>query len=202
VDARVAVLASGGGTNLQALLDDPVVGPAVALVISDRQEAKALDRARSAGIRAVHLDPVDHPTREAHDAELVSLVAAQGIDIVCLAGYMRILGPAVVRRHWGRLLNVHPSLLPAFPGAHAVEDALAWGVKLTGCTVHLVDEEVDHGPIVAQEAVPVLDDDDPATLHARIQEVEHRLYPQAVRAVGERRVQLEGRRVRLEETAR
>ena len=202
VDARVAVLASGGGTNLQALLDDPVVGPALALVISDRKEAKALDRARSAGIRAVHVDPVAHPTPRAHDAELVSVLASEGIDIVCLAGYMRILGPVVVRRHWGRVLNVHPSLLPAFPGAHAIEDALAWGVKLTGCTVHLVDEEVDHGPIVAQEAVPVLDGDDPTTLHARIREVEHRLYPQAVRALGERRVQVEGRRVRLEETAR
>jgi phosphoribosylglycinamide formyltransferase 1 len=202
VDARVAVLASGGGTNLQALLDDPAVGPSVALVISDREEAKALDRARSAGVRPVHLDPAAHPSRRAHDAELASLLGAERIDIVCLAGYMRILGPEVVRPYWGRVLNVHPSLLPAFPGAHAVEDALAWGVKLTGCTVHLVDEEVDHGPIVAQEAVPVLDDDDPATLHARIQEAEHRLYPEAVRALGNRRVHVEGRRVRLEETAR
>jgi phosphoribosylglycinamide formyltransferase 1 len=202
VDARVAVLASGGGTNLQALLDDPVVGPAVALVISDRGEAKALDRARSAGVRAIRLDPAAHHTRRDHDMELVSLLGAERIDIVCLAGYMRILGPEVVRPYWGRILNVHPSLLPAFPGAHAVEDALTWGVKVTGCTVHLVDEEVDHGPIVAQEAVPVLDDDDPATLHARIQEVEHRLYPEAVRALGERRAHVEGRRVRLEETAR
>jgi phosphoribosylglycinamide formyltransferase-1 len=112
---------------------------------------------------------------------------------------MRILSPAAVRPYWGRMLNVHPSLLPAFPGAHAVREALAWGVKLTGCTVHLVDEEVDHGPIVAQEAVPVLEGDDEAILHARIQEAERHLYPAAVRAMLEGRVRVEGRRVLVEE---
>jgi phosphoribosylglycinamide formyltransferase-1 len=122
--------------------------------------------------------------------------------VVCLAGYMRILGPEVVRAFWGRMLNVHPSLLPAFPGAHAVRDALAWGVRVTGCTVHLVDEEVDHGPIVAQEAVPVLDGDDEEALHARIQEAEHRLYPAVVRAMLEGRVRVDGRRVRVEEPVR
>jgi phosphoribosylglycinamide formyltransferase-1 len=199
VDARVAVLASGSGTNLQALLDDPVVGPAVALVISDRAEAKALARARSAGVRAGHLDPRAHPSREAHDAVLLELLRGEAIDAVCLAGYMRILTPAVVRAYWGRMVNVHPSLLPAFPGGHAVRDALAWGVRVTGCTVHLVDERVDHGPIVAQEAVRVLEDDDEETLHARIREVEHRLYPLAVRALLEGRVRVDGRRVRMEE---
>jgi phosphoribosylglycinamide formyltransferase-1 len=202
VDARVAVLASGAGTNLQALLDDPVVGPAVALVVSDREEAKALDRARDAGLGAVHLDPTAHPSPEAHDAALARLLAEERISLVCLAGYMRILGPAVVRPFWGRMVNVHPSLLPAFPGAHAVRDALAWGVKVTGCTVHLVDEEVDHGPIVAQEAVPVLADDDRDTLHTRIQEAEHRLYPATVRAFLEGRVRVEGRRVRIEDRVR
>jgi phosphoribosylglycinamide formyltransferase-1 len=108
---------------------------------------------------------------------------------------MRILSPDFVRAFWGRTLNVHPSLLPAFPGAHAVRDALSWGVKLTGCTVHVVDEEVDHGPILAQEAVPVLDDDDEASLHARIQEAEHRLYPLVVRRMIEGRVHIDGRRV-------
>jgi phosphoribosylglycinamide formyltransferase 1 len=199
VDARVAVLASGAGTNLQALLDDPVVGPAVSLVISDRRESRALDRGRSAGARAVHLDP---GATQSHDDVLLEVLAEGRPDVVCLAGYMRILGPAVVRAYRGRMLNVHPSLLPAFPGAHAVRDALAWGVRITGCTVHLVDEEVDHGPIVAQEPVPVLDGDDEDTLHARIQEAEHRLYPAVVRAMLERRVRVDGRRVRVEEPVR
>ena len=190
----MAVLASGSGTNLQALLDDPVVGPAVALVVSDRAEAKALDRARTAAVRAVHLDPRGHGSREAHDVVLLGLLRDASIDVVCLAGYMRILTPPLVRAFWGRMVNVHPSLLPAFPGAHAVRDALAWGVRVTGCTVHFVDEEVDHGPILAQEAVEILSEDDEETLHARIQEAEHRLYPRAVRALLERRVRLEGRR--------
>jgi phosphoribosylglycinamide formyltransferase-1 len=199
VDARVAVLASGVGTNLQALLDDPVVGPAVSLVISDRRGSQALDRGRSAGARAVHLDP---DVRTPHDDALLEVLGGERPDVVCLAGYMRILGPAVVRAYWGRMLNVHPSLLPAFPGAHAVRDALAWGVRVSGCTVHLVDEEVDHGPIVAQEPVPVLVGDDEDTLHARIQEAEHRLYPAVVRALLERRVRVDGRRVQVEEPVR
>jgi phosphoribosylglycinamide formyltransferase-1 len=195
VSGRVAVLASGSGSNLQALLDDPVCGPAVALVVSDRAEAKALDRARSAGVSAVHLDPASHASREAHDAGLLDLLRSERIDVVCLAGYMRIIGPQVVRAYWGRMLNVHPALLPAFPGARAVRDALAWGAKVTGCTVHFVDEEVDHGPIVAQETVPVLDDDDESSLHARIQEAEHRLYPASLRLLLDGRLRVEGRRV-------
>jgi phosphoribosylglycinamide formyltransferase 1 len=195
----VAVLASGSGTNLQALLDDPVVGSAVALVVSDRREAKALDRARTAGARAVHLDPAAHPGREAHDRELLGLLRGASIDLVCLAGYMRILSPPLVRAFWGRMVNVHPSLLPAFPGARAVRDALAWGARVTGCTVHLVDEEVDHGPILAQEAVAILPEDDEETLHARIREVEHRLYPATVRALLEGRVRVEGRRAVMED---
>jgi phosphoribosylglycinamide formyltransferase-1 len=119
--------------------------------------------------------------------------------MVCLAGYMRILSPPLVRAYWGRIVNVHPSLLPAFPGARAVRDALAWGVKVTGCTVHLVDEEVDHGPILAQAPVAVLPDDDEETLHARIQETEHRLYPATVRALLEDRVRLDGREAVVED---
>jgi phosphoribosylglycinamide formyltransferase-1 len=199
MDARIAVLASGTGSNLQALLDDDVVGPAVRLVVSDRSEAKALDRARSAGVEAIHLDPKAYPLREEHDSALVKMLQDREIALVCLAGYMRILAPEFVRAFWGRTLNVHPALLPAFPGAHAVREALAWGVKLTGCTVHLVDEEVDHGPILAQEAVPVLEDDDEASLHARIQEAEHRLYPRVVRLMLQDRVRIEGRRAVVEE---
>lgn len=200
MDARVAVLASGTGSNLQALLDDEVVGPAIALVVSDRAEAKALDRARSAGVEAVHLDPKTYDGREAYDRALVSLLQEREIDLVCLAGYMRILSPPVVRAFWGKMLNVHPALLPAFPGAHAVREALAWGAKISGCTVHVLDEEVDHGPILAQEAVPILEDDDEASLHARIQEAEHRLYPAVVARMLEGRVRVEGRRVIAEGT--
>ena len=197
MERTVAVLASGSGTNLQALLDDPVVGPRIGVVVSDRAEAGALQRARGRGVEPLHLDPAAYPSRQAHDEALVRALRARGIEVVCLAGYMRILTSAAVRAFWGRMLNVHPSLLPAFPGAHPVRDALAWGAKVTGVTVHLVDEEVDHGPIVAQEAVPVLEADDEASLHARIQEVEHRLYPEAAGLVLQGRVSVEGRRVRV-----
>jgi phosphoribosylglycinamide formyltransferase 1 len=198
----VAVLASGSGTNLQALLAEPVVGPRIGLIVSDRADAGALQRAAGHGIPGIHLDPREHASRQDHDAALVSLLRDRGVEIVCLAGYMRILTSEVVRAFWGRMLNVHPSLLPAFPGGHAVRDALQWGVKVTGATVHFVDEEVDHGPIVLQEAVPVLEDDDEASLHARIQQVEHRIYPAAVRSLLEGRLRLEGRRVVLDQPVR
>jgi phosphoribosylglycinamide formyltransferase 1 len=191
---RVAVLASGSGTNLRALLDHPAVG--VVLVVSDRGDAGALLRAREAGVEALHLDPKRFGSREDHDSALVHLLQDRAIDLVCLAGYMRILSPVAVRAFEDRIVNVHPSLLPAFPGAHAVRDALEWGVKVTGCTVHVVDEEVDHGPILAQEAVPVMEDDDEASLHGRIQAVEHRLYPATVQARLEGRLRVGGRRVR------
>jgi phosphoribosylglycinamide formyltransferase 1 len=198
----VAVLASGSGTNLQALLAEPVVGPRIGLVVSDRAGAGALRQAATRGVAGVHLDPRDHASRQDHDAALVALLRDRGAEVVCLAGYMRILTPHVVRAFWGRMLNVHPSLLPAFPGAHAVRDALAWGVKMTGATVHFVDEEVDHGPIVLQEAVPVLEGDDEASLHARIQQAEYRIYPAAVRSLLEGRLRLEGRRVVLDQPVR
>jgi phosphoribosylglycinamide formyltransferase 1 len=198
VDARVAVLASGTGTNLQALLDDPVVGPHIVLVVSDREDAEALKRAADRGVTGVFLDPAEQTGREAYDAALLNLLRQEGITVVCLAGFMRILTRPLVGAFWGRMLNVHPSLLPAFPGAHAPRDALAWGAKVTGATVHLVDEEVDHGPVVLQEAVPVLSDDDERSLHARIQAVEHRIYPEAVRILMEGRLRVEGRRVTIE----
>jgi phosphoribosylglycinamide formyltransferase-1 len=201
VQARIAVLASGEGTNLQALLDDPIVGPRIALVISDRGASGALRRAAAGGVATAHLDPAALPS-SAYDEALLERFRQAEIQVVCLAGFMRILSPRVVEAFRGRMLNVHPSLLPAFPGAHAVRDALAWGAKLTGATVHIVDEEVDHGPIVLQEAVPVLDRDDVASLHARIQEVEHRLYPAAVRLVLDDRLVIEGRRVRIRQGAR
>ncbi|HVM12011.1 MAG TPA: phosphoribosylglycinamide formyltransferase [Actinomycetota bacterium] len=192
--ARIAVLASGSGTNLQALLDEPAVGERVAVVVSDRGEAGALQRAEERGIPALHLDPGAHASREDYDAALLDVLRERA-DLVCLAGFMRILSAPVVRAFERRMLNVHPSLLPAFPGAHAVRDALAWGVKVTGVTVHLVDEEVDHGPIVLQEAVPVAAEDDERSLHARIQQVEHRLFPRAAALLADDRLRVEGRTV-------
>jgi phosphoribosylglycinamide formyltransferase-1 len=197
MDARIAVLASGTGSNLSALLDDPHVGPSIVLVVSDRPDAGALDRARKRGIRAVALEPRNYPSREGFDVALEGLLEQEGIEFVLLAGYMRILGPKVVGAFRERILNVHPSLLPAFPGARAVRDALDWGARVTGATVHLVDEEVDHGPIVLQEAVPVLPGDDEAALHERIKEVEHRLFPMAARLLAESRLKIEDRRVHI-----
>ena len=195
------MLASGTGTNLQALLDDPFIGPSVVLVVSDRPGASALDRARSRGVRAIALEPGHYPSREDFDGAQETLLEDEAIEFVLLAGYMRILGPRVVAAFRDRILNVHPSLLPAFPGAHAVRDALEWGVKVAGTTVHVVDEEVDHGPIVFQEAVPVRPGDDEETLHARIQEVEHRLYPRAARLLAEGRLKIEGRHVHFLDAA-
>jgi phosphoribosylglycinamide formyltransferase-1 len=203
LDARVAVLASGNGTNLQALLDDPVTGPWIALVVSDRADARATERARSAGVKSVFIDPGRNTNRRDFDRALLGVLAKEKIEYVALAGYMRILGSEVVAAYENRCLNVHPSMLPAFPGDSSVTEALAWGVKLTGVTVHFVDEKIDHGPIVGQEAVPVLADDNWDSLEERIHAAEHRLLPAAVRALVEGRLKVEGRVVHVvEEDAR
>lgn len=198
----LGVLASGRGSNLQAMLDAIDAGrcPArVAVVVSDRAAAPALDRARRAGAKAVHLDPAAHPDRAAFDRAVAAVLAEHGVELICLAGYMRILTPEFVAAHRGRILNVHPALLPAFPGLHAQRQALEYGVKVAGATVHLVDEGVDTGPIVLQAAVPVHEDDTEAALAARILVEEHRLYPEAIRLVADGRVELLGRRVRIRE---
>ena len=201
MDARVAVLASGQGTNLQALMDDPVVGPWIALAVSDRRDAPALERARARGVKAVFLDPAAYPDRPGYDRALRDLLESERIEYVALAGFMRIVGPEVVGAYSARMLNVHPALLPAFPGTEAVADALAWGAKVTGVTVHLVDEEVDHGPIVSQQAVELRDDDDWDSLELRIHLAEHRLFPGAVRALVEGRLKVEGRVVHVLEVS-
>lgn len=199
MDGRVAVLASGTGSNLQALLDDPSIGPHVVLVISDRADATALERARHHRVEAAHLDPAAHPDRAAHDRAIRNLLRERDVDVLVLAGYMRLLGPGLIEAFRDRIVNVHPALLPSFPGTTAVADALAAGVKVTGVTVHLVDEGMDTGPIVAQEAVEVLEDDTKASLAARIHAVEHRLLPAAVRVLREGRLVVEGRQVRIDE---
>jgi phosphoribosylglycinamide formyltransferase-1 len=195
---RIAVLVSGSGTNLQALLDDPVCGPRIALVLSDRRGVKAIERAESHGVEWAVLDPKDVADREAFDRAVVSLLTERGIDVVVSAGYMRLLGPAVLEAYGGRWLNVHPSLLPSFPGMHGVADALAHGVKVTGVTVFLVDEGTDTGPIVLQEAIEVFEDDDWDSLEARVHEVEHRLLPAATAALVQGRIRVDGRIVRIE----
>jgi phosphoribosylglycinamide formyltransferase 1 len=198
---RVAVLVSGSGTNLQALLDDPVIRPHVALVVSDRPGVFALERADDAGIETAVIEPEGFGSRPAFEEAVATLLRDRGIDAIVTAGYLRLLGAAVLDGYTGRWLNVHPSLLPAFPGMHAVRDALAYRVKVTGVTVFLVDEGIDTGPVVLQEAIVVRDDDDQASLEARVHAVEHRLLPAAVRALLAGRLRTEGRIVTIERDA-
>ena len=167
----------------------------LAVVISDRPGVGALTRAAAAGIPSKVVAWADHPDRAAFTAAICDAAARHGAAGLVLAGFMRILAPVAMDRFPNAILNVHPALLPAFPGAHAVHEALAYGVTVTGATVHFVDEEVDHGPIISQEAVPVLPGDDEGSLHARIQAVEHRIYPEAVKAFANGRLRVVGRRV-------
>ncbi len=198
---RVGVLASGRGSNLQALLDAsarPGFPARVVLVISDRERASALERAAGSGIPAVFVNPKDFGDRDAYDAAVNRLLEAQGVGLVCLAGFMRLLGAPFVRAWRGRIMNIHPALLPAFPGLHAPRQALDHGVKVSGATVHFVDEGLDSGPIILQSSVPVEPGDTEQTLAARVLVEEHRLYPEAVRLFAEGRLRIEGRRVVVE----
>lgn len=198
---NVGVLISGRGTNLQALIDASAegrLGGRIAIVISNVEAASGLERARQARIPALFRDHRGRK-REDFDAELLALLRGHAVDLVCLAGYMRLLSSAFIREFAGRILNVHPSLLPAFPGLEAPRQAWEHGVKVSGATVHLVDEGLDSGPIVLQEAVAVESPDSPEALAARILEAEHRIYPRAVRAILEGRCRVEGRRVIVEE---
>jgi phosphoribosylglycinamide formyltransferase 1 len=196
---RVGVLVSGRGSNLQALLDASARRdyPAeVVVVISDRERAAALERARAARVEALYANPKDFADREAFDLQLVRELTARRVGLVCSAGFMRILSPAFTRAFAGRAMNIHPSLLPAFPGLHVQRQALDYGVKVAGATVHFLDGgAVDTGPIILQASVPVLPDDTEDTLAARILIEEHRLYPEAVRLFAEGRLSIAGRRV-------
>jgi phosphoribosylglycinamide formyltransferase 1 len=197
---RIAVLVSGSGSNLQALIDagrEPAFPAEVAVVLSNVPGALALERARSAGIPTVVMDHKLYSTREAYEEALISALRPMDVGLVCLAGFMRILTGHFLQAFPGQVINIHPALLPAFPGMHAVRQALEYGVKVTGCTVHLVDAGTDTGPIIAQVAVPVLAGDDEKTLGSRVQEQEHALYPAVVRLFGEQRVTIEGRRVKV-----
>lgn len=196
----IGVLISGRGSNLQALIDAGAsgkLGGDIAIVVSNVESAAGLVRARKAGLPTAF---VDHrgKTREGFDAEVVAVLKEHGVELVCLAGFMRLLSPVFVQAFPGRILNIHPALLPAFPGLHAQRQALEHGVKVTGATVHLVDEGLDSGAIVAQEAVAVLSQDTEASLASRILEAEHRIYPKAARLLLEGRCRVEGRRVIVE----
>jgi len=195
----VAVMVSGRGSNLKVILEAVAAGTCpvdVQLVISDKADAAALDIARQAGVpHVMHVNPKDFDGREKFDAECADLLDQYGCQWIVLAGYMRILSSSFVRRFRGRIINIHPAILPAFPGAHAVEDAVAYGVKVSGCTVHLVDEVLDGGSILAQAVVPVLDDDTADSLHARIQIEEHKIYPATLKRMVEHGFIVEGRKV-------
>jgi phosphoribosylglycinamide formyltransferase 1 len=197
---RVLVLASGSGTNLQALLDaavDPAYGVAVVAVGADRDGIEALTRAERAGIPTFVQRVKDHPTREAWDAALTRSVRAHQPGLVVSAGFMKLVGPAFLAAYSGRLLNTHPALSPAFPGMHGPADALAYGVKVTGCTLFVVDGGIDTGPIVAQTAVPVRDDDTADTLHERIKTEERRMLVDAVGRIAREGLTVDGRVVRF-----
>lgn len=196
---RIGVLISGRGSNLQALIDatrDGRLRARIALVVSNRADAQGLDRARAAGIDTLTISHRDFPSRSAFEAALVEALRAREVALVCLAGFMRLLGPTFLEAFSNAVLNVHPSLLPAFPGMDAQTQAWTYGTKLAGATVHFVTGELDGGPIVRQAAVPVLDADTSDTLAARILEQEHRIYPEAVADVLDGGWTIEGRRFR------
>lgn len=193
----LGVLVSGRGSNLQALLDAierGALAARVAVVVSDKPGAPALARARAAGVATAVVERRDFPSREAFDAALVAALREHGAGLVCLAGFMRLLGPGFISAFPGAILNIHPSLLPSFPGLEAQRQALEHGVRVSGATVHVVTPELDAGPIIAQAPVPVLDDDSVETLAARILVEEHRLYPEAVRTWLAGGWRIEGRR--------
>lgn len=198
---RIGVLASGSGSNLQAILDacaSKAIPAQVAVVVCNVAGAKALQRAEAAGVPAVLLAHGAYSSRDAYDAELVALLRRHRVELVCLAGFMRLITPVLLSGFQNTILNIHPSLLPAYPGLHAARQALQAGARVSGCTVHIVDEGTDTGPIVLQAAVPVLDGDTEETLAARILALEHRCYPRAIALLAQGRLQLDGRRVRLQ----
>jgi phosphoribosylglycinamide formyltransferase-1 len=203
---RVAVLASGRGSNLQAIIDAVEAGRVhaqIVAVISNKPDAQALGRARQHGIKDVFVDPrpfTGKPdSREAYDRALLDVLQKYDVELVLLAGYMKIVTAVLVKAYANRMMNIHPALLPSFPGLDVQKKALDWGCKLAGCTVHFVTEGVDEGPIVLQAAVPVLERDTVETLAARILEQEHKIYPRAVELFAEGRLRIEGRRVFVED---
>ena len=198
---RIAVLASGEGTNLEAILEareQGEIGAKVVLVMSDRESAPALERARRRRIEALYIDPHLYRGRARYDRALLAELKKARVELVVLAGFMRLLSPVLIEAYPHRIMNTHPALLPSFPGTAGVEEALDYGVKVTGCTVHFVDAGLDTGPVILQEAVPVLQGDTVETLHRRIKAAEYRLYPRAIELFCRDQLRVEGRRCFIE----
>lgn len=198
---KIAVLCSGSGTNLQAIIDSVKSGyisAEIAIVISDKKGAYALVRAKEAGIETLVLNAKDFKKREDFDKEMVKALKKKGVGLVVLAGFMRLLSPYFIREYKDKIINVHPALLPAFKGAHGIKDALEYGAKTTGVTVHFVTEELDSGPVILQKAVEIKEDDNEETLLERVHKEEHKIYPEAIRLFAEGRLKIEGRSVRIQ----
>lgn len=200
----LGVLLSGSGTNLQAIIDAITrqeLNATIQIVISNRTDAYGIERARKHGIPTAVIPHKDFPSREAFEASLISTLQASGVQLVILAGFMRLLSPVFIHAFPQRIMNIHPALLPSFPGVHAQRQALERGVRIAGATVHFVDEEMDHGPIIAQAAVPVYPDDTEVTLSARILAQEHRVYPHAIQLYAEGRLEIQGHKVIIRDEA-
>lgn len=199
---RLGILASGRGTNLHAIIDAIEGGQLsaqIAVVLSDQKDAQAITRAKQHKVPAVFIDPKRYDSREAYDDALLETLKSHGVELVILAGFMRLLTPHLVVAYHGRVINIHPSLLPAFPGLQAQGQALSHGVKVSGCTIHFVDEQMDHGPIIAQATVPVLQGDTEAILSNRILVEEHRLIVEVIQCYSEGRLTIEGRKVHIDQ---
>jgi len=195
---NIAVLVSGRGSNLQSIINSierKELDVNLSVVISNKKEAMALERAKKNGIKTIFIDPTAYLNSQEYDKELIKKLRELSIDLVCLAGYMRILSKEVIQSFDRKIINIHPSLLPAFPGLNAQKQAIKYGVKFSGCTVHFVDSGIDTGPIIMQTAVPVYDNDDEKSLSKRILEQEHYLYPKAIKMIRENKVNLSGRTV-------
>ena len=197
---KLGVLCSGRGTDLQSIIDaiaDGKLDAQIAIVLTDKPNVMALERAARAGIKNLCVDRKSFEDQLSFEAKILNELRAAEVELVILAGFMRILSPTFVRAYKDRIMNIHPSLLPAFPGAHAHRDVLAYGVKVSGCTVHFVDEGTDSGPIILQAAVKVWEDDDEESLAARVLEQEHIIYPLAIQLYAQGRLSIEGRRVKI-----
>jgi len=197
---KIGVLASGRGSNLQSIIDSIEEGKIearISVVISDKKDAKALVRAEDHDIKGEFVNPAKYSSKANFEKRLIEILDNEGVELVLLAGFMRILSPYFIRKYKGRIMNIHPSLLPSFPGLHAQRQALEYGVKLSGCTVHFADEGMDTGPIILQAAVPVKEGDTEETLAARILEQEHIIYPEAVHLYSKGLLKLEGRKVKI-----
>lgn len=197
---NIAVFCSGNGSNFQSIADSVKNGEIkakIALIVCDNPQAFALKRAEKLGIRSLLVEGKKFQSRDEYEAEIIKNLEKENIELICLAGYMRIVSPSLVQRYSNKILNIHPALLPSFKGTQGIKDALDYGVKVSGVTVHFVNDKMDQGPIILQEALEIKDDDTEKSLAERIHQIEHKLYPQALRLFVEGRLEIEGRKVKI-----